>query len=81
MTGWVAAAAFTLGAVVYRAWSRRRVDHRWYCGSVHPANHSCRPTQEYVNTIRDMNADLARADALDSEADLLRRKYGLGRSR
>jgi hypothetical protein len=63
---------FFLGLV----WARRRIDHRWYCGSFHPADHPCSPRPEYLERQRNREADLRRAEALEDEAEMLRRRFG-----
>ena len=68
MIALVAIAAFLLGWFASSRWSTRTVDHRWYCGTRHPAALSCHPTDAYLQR----EANRQKADDLEEQARHLR---------
>lgn len=53
--------------------ANRWIDHRWYCGKRHRANHPCQPTPENLARWRESSERLDRAEKMEREAKNLRR--------
>ena len=72
VAAWAAIAnafGFLLGHWIANRW----IDHRWYCGHRHPANHPCAPTPESLERWRKIEERANRAEELEDEAKHLRR--------
>jgi len=67
--------ALLIGTVLGWWLANRVVDHRWYCGRRHRANHRCEPTRENLDRWRERDARLDRAEELKRESDRLRRRW------
>jgi hypothetical protein len=68
----VSAATFFACWLLVRAFGRRRIDHRWYCGATHRANVVCQPTAEYVVDSRVIDESFEYAKDLEIEAKRIR---------